>query len=59
MAGRSGGRVGQSWRRFQRRPLGVRIASIVLIVVIVAGIAYAVSAGPSSSAKKPTRSHDS
>jgi hypothetical protein len=54
MAGRSGGRVGQSWRRFQRRPLGVRIASIVLIVVIVAGIAYAVSAGPSSSAKKPT-----
>ena len=56
MATQGGGRLGRSWRRFQRRPRGVRVASVVLTLVIIAGIAYAVGSGPSGNPKKTTLS---
>jgi hypothetical protein len=52
MAGQGGGRLTRSWRRFQRRSPGVKIASIVFVVIIVAGIGYAIGSS-SASAKKP------
>lgn len=56
VAGQGGGRLGRSWRRFQRRPLGVRIASGALTIVVVAGIAFAASTGSSGNGKGATGS---
>ena len=32
-----------SWRRFQRRPVGVRLGTVVVIMVVIGGIAYGLS----------------
>jgi Periplasmic binding protein len=52
MASTDGRRLLRSWRRFQRRPIGVRVATVVIVVVVIAGIAVAASS--SSSSKNPT-----
>jgi hypothetical protein len=48
MAGPASGRLGRSWRRFRRRPGSVQIVSVVVTLVVLAGIAYGVGAGSSS-----------
>jgi hypothetical protein len=45
MASKSGGRAARSWRRFQRRPVAVRVITIAVVVAVIAGIAYGVSSG--------------
>ena len=56
VAGQGGGRLGRSWRRFQRRPLGVRVASGILTIVVVVGIAYAATSSSSPKDKSATGS---
>jgi hypothetical protein len=55
MAGKGGGRLGRSWRRFQRRPVAVRIGSVVVSLAVIAGIVYAV--GLRSSSSPPATGH--
>ena len=33
----------RSWRRFQRRPAGVRLATLVVVILVVAGVTYGLS----------------
>jgi Periplasmic binding protein len=47
MARTGGGRLGRSWRRFQRRPVGVRVAAVAFTVIVLAGIGYGVSSSTS------------
>ncbi len=35
--------VKRSWGRFQRRPLGIRLAAVAIVIVVIAGIAYGLS----------------
>jgi len=54
MASSGGGQLTRSWRRFQRRSVGVRVATIVVVVVVIAGVAYGVSSSSSKSSAGPT-----
>ncbi len=50
MAGAGGERLGRSWRRFRRRPVGVQAgAAIVAVLVIVAVVVAAGGSGPAKS----------
>src|SRR5579863_10660682 len=43
MAG-SGAAFKRSWRRFRRRPAGVQVVAFVLVIAVVAGVVYGITA---------------
>ena len=50
-----GGRgLKRSWGRFQRRPLGARLAAVALTIVVIGGVAYGVSTRSGNGASSGT-----
>jgi hypothetical protein len=48
MASGGGGWLGRTWRRFRRRPVGVRFAAAAVAVVVVVGVVFAVGSRSST-----------
>ena len=51
-----GGRLGRSWRRFRRRPLGVQLVAVIVTVAVIVGVVFAVGAGSPTGSKSSTTS---
>jgi len=56
MASAGGGRLGRSWRRHRRRPVGMQIGSTALALLVLLGIIFAVVASGSSKTPRHTTS---
>ena len=53
-SGGPGAALKRSWRRLRRRPVGIQVGALVVVIAVVAGAVYAVTASSSTNADDTT-----